>query len=161
MLRPRIPARGGIAVEIPGRGPLHLSRLLLDMNGTFTASGRLLPGVGPRLRRLALKLEIAVLTADTFGTAARTVATLPVTLETIHDGRDKARVAGSGDGIVAIGNGRNDVAMLRRAALGIAVVGPEGAAAPLLGVADVVVTRIEDALDLLVDPRRLVATLRQ
>jgi soluble P-type ATPase len=41
------------------------------------------------------------------------------------------------------------------------VIGREGTAAALLGAADVVVTRIEDALDLLLDPRRLVATLRR
>jgi len=40
------------------------------------------------------------------------------------------------------------------------VVGPEGAAAELVGVADVVVTDILAALDLLLHPLRLTATLR-
>jgi soluble P-type ATPase len=63
-------------------------------------------------------------------------------------------------GVIAIGNGRNDVAMLERAGLAIAVIGPEGAAGELLRAADVVVRDIHDALDLILYPLRLKATLR-
>lgn len=61
----------------------------------------------------------------------------------------------------AIGNGLNDVPMLRAAALGIAVIGPEGAGGATLAAADVVVLSIEAALGLLGDPLTLTATLRQ
>jgi soluble P-type ATPase len=50
--------------------------------------------------------------------------------------------------------------MLREAVLGIAVVGREGAAGVTVRAAEIVVTRIQDALDLLLMPTRLVATLR-
>jgi soluble P-type ATPase len=50
--------------------------------------------------------------------------------------------------------------MLRSAALGIAVIQREGAAAAALLEADVVVTDVRDALDLLLNPLRLVAGLR-
>ena len=59
-----------------------------------------------------------------------------------------------------IGNGRNDVAMFKAATLSIAVVGPEGAAAVAVRSADVVCLNIHDALDLLMNPLRLKATLR-
>jgi soluble P-type ATPase len=62
--------------------------------------------------------------------------------------------------VVAIGNGRNDRMMLEAAALGIAVCGAEGAAAHVLQAGDIVVGRIVDALDLLLHPKRLMATLR-
>jgi soluble P-type ATPase len=51
--------------------------------------------------------------------------------------------------------------MLQAAALGIAVLGPEGLAAEAWQAADVVMASIHDALDLLLHPRRLVATLRK
>jgi soluble P-type ATPase len=51
--------------------------------------------------------------------------------------------------------------MLAAAALGIAVVGPEGAAGAAVRAADVVCASIVDALDLLLDERLLVATLRR
>jgi len=49
---------------------------------------------------------------------------------------------------------------LRTAALGIATVQREGAAVEAMRGADIVVHDVRDALDLLLQPRRLVATLR-
>jgi P-type E1-E2 ATPase len=63
--------------------------------------------------------------------------------------------------VVAIGNGANDAAMLQKAAIGIAVLGPEGLALEALLAADVVAPDILTALELLQDPARLVATLRR
>jgi soluble P-type ATPase len=62
--------------------------------------------------------------------------------------------------VVAVGNGRNDRLMLEAAALGIAVIGDEGLAADAMQACDIVVRHIADALALLEDPRRLIATLR-
>jgi soluble P-type ATPase len=63
--------------------------------------------------------------------------------------------------VVAIGNGANDAQMLSAAALGIAILGREGLASEALQAADLVVGGIEDALDLLLHPPRLIATLRR
>jgi soluble P-type ATPase len=54
----------------------------------------------------------------------------------------------------------NDEGMLREAALGILVIGQEGAAVRSLLAADLVVTSIQDGLDLLRSPKRLIASLR-
>jgi len=51
--------------------------------------------------------------------------------------------------------------MLEAAALGIAVLGSEGMAVASLTAADVVVGSIQDALDILLNAQRLVATLRR
>jgi len=104
-----------------------------------------------------------VATADTFGTAKNALARLPIDVRMVQTGHDKVRlVDGLGaDHVVAIGNGRNDIGMIRKVALGIAVVGPEGAAGVLLREADVVVHDIRCALDLLLRPLRLKATLRR
>jgi soluble P-type ATPase len=61
---------------------------------------------------------------------------------------------------VCIGNGRNDALMLETAALGVAVVLAEGAAVATLNSADVVCVGIVPALELLLNPLRLTATLR-
>ncbi len=63
--------------------------------------------------------------------------------------------------MVAIGNGANDVRMLEWAARGIAVLGPEGLAVSCFQAADVVAPDIGAALDLLLLPRCLMATLRR
>jgi soluble P-type ATPase len=51
--------------------------------------------------------------------------------------------------------------MIQSAAIGIAVMGREGLSQEALQAADLVVPSILDALDLLLNPRRLVATLRR
>jgi len=124
--------------------------------------GALLPGVGERLQRLAGELHITVLTADTFGTSRVQMKDLPVKVQVIGDGIEKAAVVAAmnpGE-VIAIGNGRNDIPMMEVAGLAIAVLGPEGAASGLLRSADIMTRDIVDALDLILHPLRLKATLR-
>lgn len=154
-----------IAIEVPGFGALRLEHLVLDFNGTLAVDGELLPGVAERLTALAARLSVHVMTADTHGTAARVLARLPCSLAVAPPSRQaeaKRRFVESlgAERVGAIGNGRNDRLMLAAARLGIAVLQREGAAAEALAAADIVVPAIEDALDLLVHPLRLVATLR-
>jgi soluble P-type ATPase len=116
------------------------------------------------VRALGALVHVHVLTADTFGTAAdleglgaRVVRLGPG--DQVEAKAAAVRALGS-DRTVAIGNGMNDEAMLAEAGLGIAVIGREGAAVPALLAADLAVTSIEDAMDLLQFPKRLVASLR-
>jgi len=148
-------------LELPN-GPATFQRLVLDYTGTLSLDGELLQGVRERLEELALDLRINILTADTFGTVRKELAGLPLQIQVIRDGMEKAQVvdAMGPDDVIAIGNGRNDVPMMGVAGLAIAVVGPEGAAGDLLVAADVVTRDINDALDLILHPLRLKATLR-
>jgi soluble P-type ATPase len=158
----RTAPRPGLDLPIPGAGRISARHLVLDFNGTLAEAGALRGPVARRLARLARRFEVTVLTADTFGTAASSLRGVPVSLSTVRTGRDKESFVRrrAGEGVVAIGNGANDQRMLRAAALGIAVLGPEGMDPRLLACSRVVVRRIEDALDLLLDPRRILATLR-
>lgn len=154
-----------LAISIPGFGDLRLVDLVCDFNGTLAHGGQLLPGVGEALGALSADLRIHVVTADTHGSAAREVHGLPVSLHVIAPAEQAAAKRafverlGAG-GVVALGNGRNDRAMLAAAAVGIAVLQGEGAAPETLASADVVVPTVIDALELLRHPARLVATLR-
>lgn len=154
-----------ITIAIPGREPLHIDHVVLDLNGTLTRDSALLPGVGERLARLREQVSVQLLSADTRGhlaTAQRLLQVQGVRLDGAATGEQKrAYVERLGAArVVAIGNGLNDVGMLTAAALGIVVLGPEGAAGAALRVADVVVASIADGLDLLLEPLRLVATMR-
>lgn len=154
-----------IAVDIPGHGPLRLEYLLLDVNGTLTCDGVLLPGVAELLRQLRCLLDVQLVTADTRGTAGRLASMLGVSVTVVPAGEEaisKAEVARrlGVDRVAAIGNGAVDAALLAKVALGIVVVGPEGAAVSALLAGDVVVNSVDAALGLLLDERRLIATLR-
>jgi P-type E1-E2 ATPase len=151
-----------LRIAIPGLDELELDQLLLDVNGTLTDRGELIDGVGERIARLREALEITLVSADTFGTLDRLAERLNVTAQRVGDGRDKLRVLErlGAKQCAVIGNGANDVPALSAAGLGFAVLGAEGASAAALSVADVVCRSVTDALDLLLDPTALAATLR-
>ncbi|NOY36875.1 MAG: HAD hydrolase family protein [Chlorobi bacterium] len=135
------------------------------MNGTLTLDGILLPGIAEMLTTLSAELTIHVLTADTFGTAETVFGNLPVRLEII--GKENQAVLKwqylqnlGPEKTAAIGNGMNDYMMLADAALGIAVLGYEGLAGTAMTAANVIASSIGSALDLLLHPTRLAATLR-
>lgn len=151
-----------LRVTVPGGSDLSLEHLVLDVNGTLSNRGRLIAGVDDALERLRDHLALHLLTADTFGDAQNIAATLHAAFRRVDTGEEKQRYL---DGLgaqrcVALGNGRNDAVMLREAALGIAVIGPEGAHRTAIDAADIVTRSIDDALALLSEPRTLSATLR-
>ncbi|MEF3698623.1 HAD family hydrolase [Desulfolutivibrio sp.] len=150
---------------IPGTGDVSLTHLVLDYNGTLAKDGALLPGVAERLAALAVSLTVHVITADTFGTVRAALAGLPVTVTVLPPGpEDAAKLAfvqSLGLSATAcVGNGRNDRLMLRACAVGLAILGPEGACLDAVLAADAVFADIRDALDVFAHPARLVATLR-
>jgi P-type E1-E2 ATPase len=153
-----------VEVSIPGRRrPLVIRRVVFDFNGTLAVEGRLIRGVAPRLRKLAALADVIVMTSDTFGTARKALESLPVSVRIVSTGAEKRRFVESvgPDSTVAVGNGTNDVPMFKAAALGVAVLEGEGAAGELLLAAAAAVRSINDALDLLLKPRMLAATLRR
>ncbi|GAB6172326.1 HAD family hydrolase [Paradesulfitobacterium aromaticivorans] len=155
-----------LEVNIPGRESLSIKALVLDYNGTLAVDGVLLDGVREQIVRLAEMLEIYVLTSDTYGSVTAQCRSLPVrvhVLESAEHTQEKADfIAQLGqDEVAAVGNGANDRLMLERAALGIAVIGSEGAATAALMSSDIAVKDIRNALGLLLNSRRLVATLRR
>lgn len=152
-------------IEIPGYETLELDTLLLDYNGTVAVDGKIPDSVRERLRALSEKFQIYILTADTHGTAAKQCEDLNVILHTFPVGnaadykRDIVEKVG-GEHCVCMGNGRNDVLMFEKSALAIAILDTEGLYAELLSKSDICVRTIEDGLDLLLNPKRLIADLR-
>jgi soluble P-type ATPase len=151
-----------IRLDIPGKGFIELQHAVFDINGTLALDGQAFPQVVERLQALASLVAIYALTAGTHGNLAELERALGLPLQRIDTGADKARfVEQLGPAsVVAIGNGANDAQMLRLAAIGIAVLSGEGISAAALQAADVLARGPVDAIDLLLHPKRLIATLR-
>lgn len=154
-----------IDIEIPGFAHLRLDHLVLDYNGTLARDGILLDGVKSRVEQLLRRLSVHVVTADTFGSVRAALAHLPCRIAVLPAERQDIGKLNYVERLgthrtACIGNGRNDRLMLRAAALGIAVIQEEGAAVNALTAAHIVTPDINAALDLLIHPLRLTATLR-
>ncbi|MBU1052321.1 MAG: ATPase P [Proteobacteria bacterium] len=154
-----------IQISIPGSGDLELKHLILDYNGTIAFDGRLYNSIKPTLIELSDLMSIHIITADTFGDVQQQLGNLPVNLYILSPGeQDKQKqeylIKLGKDNCVCIGNGRNDALMLKDAKIGIAVVQEEGVCAQTLISADIICTSIIYAFELLLNPKRLIATLR-
>ena len=148
-------------VQIPNRGTMTIRHVVLDFNGTLALDGAVDDSIVPMLQKLCTRFHVILATADTFGTAGPFADRLGMTWQTVKTGEDKESIVRSlGGAVAAVGNGANDAAMFRSADLAIAVMTEEGLSIQAVREADVVMPSVDRALELLLHPHRLVATLR-
>jgi len=153
------------SVDIPGFGSVRVEVLVSDFTGTLSVDGALLPGVGDRLNRISEFLQVQILTADTFGKARDALQKVNCTTNILTgpdlDLQKESYVKDLGtEKVVALGNGNNDRRMLAAARVGIAVAEGEGCAVEAIVAANILVHSAAEGLDLLLNPKRLKATLR-
>jgi len=164
-------SKPGIEVEIPNVRRLIIHRLVTDFTGTLSLGGQLSPGVEDRLRRLNQILDITVISADSFGTAVGQLASIPISPIILSPGlrhdREKEKYVKDNNPsqIAAFGNGNNDALMLKAVkeagGLAVAVDNGEGCSVEALRNANIFIVGIVNALDLMLEPTRLRATLRK
>ncbi len=155
-----------IAIDIPGWGNVDVENIILDLNGTIATDGRIPIDTKEKIKSVAKKAKVYILTADTQGTAREEIGDMNVELVKIAEEDSKREKLAFFETLtpeitVAIGNGNNDELILKESALGIAVMGDEGISTSTMRNADIVVKNISDALDLFLKPKRLIATLRE
>jgi len=155
-----------IELRIPGRGRVELEHLVCDVNGTLTVDGQLFDGLVRPLTNLRDRLELHLITADTLGRQSLIDRQLNLQAVRLQPGDEALQKAAyvqrlGAQSVIAIGQGANDAGMLKEAALGICVFSEEGVAVETLLAADLVVSDIFAALNLLEKPLRIVATLRK
>lgn len=155
-----------IELNIPGWKTLKLEHLVSDVNGTLAVDGILCDGLAKSIKLIQDRLNFYMLTADTHGRQKFIDERLNASATIIQRGGESGQKADfvrqlGAEYVVAIGQGANDADMLKTAGLGIAVNSPEGLAVATLLAADIVVPDIYTAFDLLLNPIRLVASLRR
>lgn len=155
-----------ITIEIPGREELlNIRYVCLDYNGTIARDGQFFKSLEEPIAKLAEKdVQVFILTADTYGNVRRQCGHLKAEIKTFpRAGAALCKeeiVKELGSGVFAVGNGFNDIQMFDAADMAVAVMEKEGVCGKLIAHADIVVTSPEDALDLLLKPDRIRATLR-
>ncbi len=153
------------SLSIPGFREIHIEHLVLDFNGTLAIDGQLQKGVRELLSVLSEIIQIHVITADTFGSVRDQMKDIDCNIYIIHQKKQNIQKLRfiqtlNVEKVAAIGNGSNDSLMLKHAAISIALIQKEGAAARTLLCSDIICTNIIHALELFRFPDRMVATLR-
>lgn len=152
--------------EIPNYKRLEIENILLDINGTIQFSGKISEELKQKIIELKQKFQIILISADTRGNLKEIASELGVNYEKLtkkrseREQKEKIVEKYNKENTIAIGNGNNDELMLKKAALGIAIIGSEGASIKAINSADIIVTNPIDAIDLILDEKKLIATLR-
>ncbi|CAH2214851.1 HAD family hydrolase [Tepidibacter aestuarii] len=153
-------------INIPGRGIIKIKNLLLDYNGTIACDGKVIPSVKKRIEAInKAGIRVHLVTADTHGTVRTQCADMPIEIQIFDNSnaaknkREIVEKLGS-ENSICIGNGFNDGQMFEASSISMIVMGEEGCSAKSLMKADILCKKIEDALDLILKPTRIIATLR-
>lgn len=154
-----------IDLNIPGIANVKIENAVFDMNGTLSENGLIKESVKELLNELSKQVAIYIITSDTFGNANESVKGVNAKLYIIKGDnsaqRKKEIVYKLGySKTVVIGNGYNDYAMFKQGVIGIGIMESEGLAVKAALHCDIIVAKIEDAISLLLNPKKLVATLR-
>lgn len=153
-------------ITIPGKEIIRIEKIVFDVNGTIATDGSVEESIKRKLIDLSKKVNVYLLTADTYGTIEEEMRGSGIEIRKISPSKEGEQkedfVKELGEHVtLAIGNGSNDGLMLKRAIIGICVVGKEGAASTAIAHSDLVIYGNDMIFDLLENPKRLIATLRK
>lgn len=154
-----------IKFEIPGERNFIIEHVVLDFNGTIAVDGTIIKGVTELLNQISQCLQVHIITADTHNTVMQYQEKIPATIVVLNgDNTSKAKLEYieklNPEKVIAIGNGKNDALMLKQAAIGIALIQSEGASSAAIQSADITCFDIKDALQMVLNTKRIIATLR-
>ena len=155
-----------IEIDIPGREKIVLKYAFFDLNGTLAVDGIVKSSTFELLKNLSEKIKIFILTADTFGVADKLFKNLEIELIKLKSDNGVQEKLNTirkfnKENIISFGNGYNDRLMLANSKIGIIVLQEEGLCIDSLKCADILVKDIDDGINLLLNPKRLIATLRR
>ncbi|WP_069650657.1 HAD family hydrolase [Caloranaerobacter ferrireducens] len=154
-----------IELDIPSYKQLKIKYVIFDYNGTLAVDGIMKSEIKEKLKKLSEKVEVYVLTADTYGNVKENLRDVNVNLKIISQENGKidklnfVKELGA-EYCIAIGNGNNDMLMLKEVQIGIVIIGDEGCFVETIKNSDIITKNIDTCLDLLLNPNRLKATLR-
>lgn len=156
-----------LEIIIPGHNDLSIQNIVFDFNGTLATDGKLKPALKEMLAEIKnfTDIDIYILSSDTYGSVQNECRDIGIKVQVLSgkNGRieKKEFVQALGtENTICIGNGMNDTGMFEVCALSIVIIGEEGCSAKALMKADIAVKSSEDALMLLLNPKRITATLR-
>lgn len=153
-----------ILIERPGQEALQIDHLLIDFEGTLAMDRRVHPKAKDKINLLSKRLKIYIFAKEEKERVEEVLRRVRAEIVFLNQGdssKQKLEFLNSLGGFrtAVIGNGVDDLPMLKEAALGMVILGKEGTSGALIQVANLIFTNVIDALDFLLKPLRQRATL--
>lgn len=154
-----------IEITIPGRVKMVIENIVFDFNGTLAVDGKVSETIREKIMEINEFLNVFILTADIYGSVYKQCKNLGVSIKTFpqeNTGIEKRKIVEQlgNQNTITIGNGVNDILMMKDSILSIGVIGKEGASGKLLTSSDIIVNDIMDVFDMINNKDRISATLR-
>ncbi len=149
--------------NVTGVGEIEIKTIVLDLNGTLAVRGEIPTGVKERLNKLReLGFEIVLFTGNQRGNAQEICDGLGITFQVAKSAAEKESLFLKLDPetTAAIGNARIDNGKFKHAKVSVATLQGEGIHTGILGLVDVIVPSINDALDFFIDADVFAGTMR-
>jgi P-type E1-E2 ATPase len=152
--------------DIPGYGKYDIQNVVFDLNGTLAIDGSISEAVAKKIKQLSMQFRVVIASSDIHNNLAPLAESLGVEYHCLKEEEITSKKAAlvrelGAERTIAVGNGNNDREMLKTAAIGIAILGREGASSAAILNADLAVNSPEDAIDCVLIPKRMIANLRQ
>ena len=152
---------------IPNYGKITIKNIIFDINGTIQFKGQISNDLVKKIEELKKVYKIYLVSADTRGNLKELAEKLNVSYIKINpvenseaEEKNRELIRLGKDVTVAIGNGNNDTLMLKNAILGITILGSEGATIKSILNSEVIVPDPISAINLLLDEKIMIGTLR-
>lgn len=153
-----------ITILRPGQEPLEFDFILIDFEGTLASDRRIHPKAKDKINLLSKRTKIYILTKGEKERVEEALRRVKAEIIYLREGEaskqklDLLLNVGASRAVV-VGNGIDDVPLMKEAGFRMAIIGKEGTSIELIQTADIVFTNIVDALDFLLKPLRQKATL--
>ncbi len=152
---------------IPNYGKITIKNIIFDINGTIQFKGQISDDLVKKIEELKKIYKVYLVSADTRGNLKELAEKIKVSYIKINpvetseaEEKNRELIRLGKDVTVAVGNGNNDALMLKNSILGITVLGSEGATIKSILNSDVIVPDPISAIDLLLDEKVMIGTLR-
>jgi len=143
---------------------IELDSIALDLNGTLAVGGLIKETTKQRISLLKKKgFDFFLISGDARGNASKIAEELGINLFIAKNSREKLTAVKKipSKNIIAIGNARIDLGMFKKAKLKIITLQAEGIHTSIILKADIIVPNINDALDLFIDEKRFLSTMKK
>jgi len=153
--------------NIPNYGEITIKNVVFDINGTIQFEGKISEEICIKFNDLRNFYDIYLISSDTRGNLKDIAKLLNVNYILItsngisHEEAKCKEIIKLGENeTVAIGNGNNDALMLKKALLGLAIIGKEGTTTKCVLNSDLIFPDPLSAINFLLDEKMIIATLR-